>query len=97
MKTYRLISRIMATILLCFCFPSCISEVEEFFVQDGTIRLTSEITSTSRVTDQSLQSTRIVEGQQVGVTITGAASDHDNVAWVVGKNGSLSNTGSAVY
>jgi hypothetical protein len=97
MKTYRLISRIMATILLCFCFPSCISEVEEFFVQDGTIRLTSEITSTSRVTDQSLQSTQIVEGQQVGVTITGAASDHENVAWVVGKNGSLSNTGSAVY
>lgn len=97
MKTYRLISRIMATILLGCCFPSCISEVEEFFVQDGTIRLTSEITSTSRVTDQSLQSTRIAEGQQVSVTITGAASDHDNVAWVVGKNGSLSNTGSAVY
>ena len=97
MKTYRLISRIMATILLCFCFPSCISEVEEFFVQDGTIRLTSEITSTSRVTDQSLQSIQIVEGQQVGVTITGAASDHENVAWVVGKNGSLSNTGAAVY
>ena len=97
MKTYRLISRIMATILLCFCFPSCISDVEEFFVQDGTIRLTSEITSTSRVTDQSLQSIQIIEGQQVGVTITGAASDHENVAWVVGKNGSLSNTGSAVY
>ena len=97
MKTYRLICLFLATILLSFCFPSCISEVEEFFVQDGTIRLTSEITSTSRVTDQSLQSTWIVEGQQVGVTITGAASDHENVAWVVGKNGSLSNTGSAVY
>ena len=97
MNTYRLISLFMATILLNCCFLSCISGVEEFFVQDGTIRLTSEITSTSRVIDQTLQSTQIVEGQQVGVTITGAASEHENVAWVVAKNGSLSNTDTFVY
>ena len=97
MKTYRLISQFLVAILLSCCFPSCISEAEEFFVQDGTIRLASNIASTSRVTDQSLQSTQIVEGQQVGVTITGATPDHENVAWVVGKNGSLSNTGDAVY
>ncbi len=84
-------------ILLGCSFWACTSEIEEYFVQDGSIRLTSKISSTSRVTDQSLQSTQIVEGQQVGVTITEAESAHENVAWLVGKNGSLTNTGANVY
>ena len=97
MKTYRLVCLFLVDIILSYCCSACTTETEEFFVQDGSICLRSEIVSTSRVTDQSLQSTQIAEGQQVGVTITGAVSDHENIAWVVGKNGSLSNTGSAVY
>ena len=43
------------------------------------------------------QSEQIVEGQQVGVTITGATTSHNNVAWSVGENGALTNTGDKVY
>ena len=39
------------------------------------IKLTSEIMP-SRVTPLDYQSTRIVEGQQIGVTIAGAKSEH---------------------
>lgn len=97
MIKYRFISLLFVAILLGYISSACTSEIEEYFVQDGSIRLTSKISSTSRVTDQSLQSTEIVEGQQVGVTITEAESVHENVAWLVGKNGSLTNTGANVY
>lgn len=97
MIKYRFISQLFVAILLGCISSACTSEIEEYFVQDGSIRLTIEISSTSRVTDQSLQSTQIVEGQQVGVTITEAESAHENVAWLVGKNGSLTNTGANVY
>ena len=104
MKTYRLISRLMAAVLLSCCFFACSGEDEEVFEnnkdkdKDKTVvNLNSKIVPISGATDQGLQSTQIVEGQKVGVTITGAASVHKNVAWTVGKNGSLSNTGTAAY
>ena len=43
------------------------------------------------------QSEQIVSGQQVGVTISGAKSEHKNVAWTVGTDGALTNTDDAVY
>ena len=102
MKTYRLMSQFMAVILLNCCFFACSGEDEEVFdndkVKDKTVvNLNSKIVSISGATDQGLQSTQIVEGQKVGVTITGVAAVHKNVAWTVGKNGSLNNTGAAAY
>ena len=75
---------------------SC-SEDTDVLTQKSEIKLTSEITP-SRVTSLDYQSTQIVEGQQVGVTIAGAKTDdHNNVAWSVGENGALTNTGDKVY
>ena len=75
---------------------ACSNDAEEVFAQENEIRLTSEITP-SRVTSLDYQSTQIVEGQQIGVTITGVKSEHKNVAWNVGEEGELSNTGDPVY
>ena len=75
---------------------SCCNDSEDFQKPSDEIRLTSEIAPT-RVVSPDYQSTRIVEGQQVGVTITGAKSGHRNVAWHVGEGGVLSNTGEPVY
>ena len=58
--------------------------------------MTSEITP-SRVASLDYQSTQIVAGQKVGVTITGAKSGHNNIAWSVGDNGALNNTSTPVY
>lgn len=77
-------------------FSACNNEAEEMLAQESEIRLTSEITP-SRVTSLDYQSTQIVEGQQVGVTITGAKDEHNNIAWTAGVDGALSNTGEAVY
>ena len=74
---------------------SC-SDETEVLTQESEIKLTSEITP-SRVTSLDYQSTQIVAGQQVGVTITGATTSHNNVVWNVGENGALTNTGNAVY
>ncbi len=75
---------------------SCSNHTEEILTQEYEIKLTSEITP-SRVTSWDYQSTQIVEGQQVGVTITDAKSGHNNVAWTVGDTGLLTNTGNAIY
>ena len=75
---------------------SCSNDSEEFPERKSAIKLTSEISPT-RVTSLDYQSTQIVEGQQVGVTINGARDEHKNVAWSVGGNGSLINTGAPVY
>ena len=77
-------------------FTSCTNDAEEIFSLESEIKLTSEITP-SRVTSLDYQSTQIVEGQQVGVTITGAKSEHKNVPWAVGADGALTNGGDAVY
>ena len=74
---------------------SC-SEDTDVLTQESEIKLTSEITP-SRVTALEYQSTQIVAGQQVGVTIIGATTSHNNVVWNVGENGALINTGDKVY
>ena len=75
---------------------ACSNDAEEVLTQENEIKLTSEITP-SRVTSLNYQSTQIVEGQQIGVTITGAKSEHKNKAWAVGADGALTNTDDAVY
>ena len=77
-------------------FSACTNDAEEVLTQESEIKLTSEITP-SRVTSLDYQSTQIVEGQQIGVTITGAKSEHKNVAWTLGTDGALTNTDDAVY
>ena len=75
---------------------SCTNDTEEVLTQESEIKLTSKIIP-SRVTSLDYQSTQIVEGQQVGITITGAQNEHNNVAWNVGADGALTNTGSPAY
>lgn len=94
MKRTKLLG--LALVATMASFTACTNDAEEVLAQEREIRLTSEITP-SRVADPELQSTHIVSGRQVGVTITGATTDHNNVAWSVGNNGALTNTGDAVY
>ena len=94
MKRTKLLG--LALVAAMASFTACTNNAEEVLTQEKEIRLTSEITP-SRVADPELQSTQIVSGRQVGVTITGATTDHNNVAWSVGNNGALTNPGDAVY
>ena len=77
-------------------FSACTNDTEDILTQESEIKLTSEITP-SRVNSLNYQSTQIVQGQQVGVTIIGARTEHNNVAWIAGSNGILTNTGSTLY
>ena len=97
MKTFKIIGLAFMAALTGASFSACTSETEELLGQDTEIRLTSLITSPSRGTDLNQQATQIVVGQQVGVTITGAKSAHDNIAWTAGNNGTLTNTGEALF
>ena len=94
MKRTKLLG--LALVAAMASFTACTNNAEEVLTQEKEIRLTSEITP-SRVADPELQSTQIVSGRQVVVTITGATTDHNNVAWSVGNNGALTNPGDAVY
>ena len=96
MKSFKMIGLALMATLTGVSFSTCTSETEEVLGQDTEIRLTSEITP-SRVTSLNYQSTQIVANQQVGVTITGAKTTHNNVAWTAGADGALTNTGSALY
>ena len=75
---------------------ACTDNAGDVLAQESEIRLTSKITP-SRVTSLDYQSTQIVPGQEVGVTITGAKTTHKNVAWKVGEDGVLTNTGAPVF
>ena len=94
MKNYKLFG--WAFVASMMTFSACTNDAEEVLTQESEIKLTSEITA-SRVTSLDYQSTQIVKGQQVGVTITGAKSEHNNIAWSVGDDGALTNTGDAIY
>lgn len=83
----------MAAIL---SLSACNNDVKEIPTQENEIKLTSEIIPT-RVTSLDYQSTQIIEGQQVGVTITGGKTEHNNVAWIANKNGLLTNTEEPCY
>ena len=75
---------------------ACTDNAGDLLAGESEIRLTSEITP-SRVTSLDYQSTQIVPGQEVGITITGAKAAHKNVAWKVGEDGMLTNTGAPVF
>ena len=75
---------------------ACTDNAGDVLAGENEIRLTSEITP-SRVTSLDYQSTQIVPGQEVGITITGAKAAHKNVAWRVGEDGELTNTGDPVF
>lgn len=96
MKKTKLFGWAFVATMMGASFSACTNDAEEVLAQENEIMLTSEITP-SRVTNQELQSTQIVPGQKVGVTITGANAEHKNVAWTAGEDGVLTNTGDAVY
>ncbi|MBQ4161626.1 MAG: fimbrillin family protein, partial [Parabacteroides sp.] len=87
----------LSFVVILVIFFSCNTITEDLITKESEIRLTSSINPLTRTTDQNLQSTQIVAGQQVGVAITGAKSVHNNIAWTVGEDGSLTNTDDAVY
>ena len=95
MKTHKWFGWALAAIMTGASFTACTNETEEVFAQSNEIKLTSAITPASRVANQLLQSTQIVENQEVGVTFTGAKSDHNNVKWIAQEDGSLRNTNSS--
>lgn len=96
MKKYK--STIMAlwAVMACTSFMAC-SENEDSCSTSDLIQLTNRIYPAARVTALDRQSTRIAEGQQVGVTIEGAQRPHTNVAWTVGSDGQMVNSGDALY
>ena len=97
MKKTKLLG--LAFIATMASFTACTNDSEEVLAQESEIKLTSEITP-SRVADSELQSTQIVAGREVGVTITGAKNDEaetKNMLWTVNDNGSLNNEGTPVY
>ena len=94
MKRNKLL--VLALLVAMTSFSACTNDAEEVLTQENEIKLTSEITA-SRVASLDYQSTQIVKGQLVGVTITGAKSEHNNIAWSVGDNGVLTNTSTPVY
>lgn len=79
---------------------SCNSQLDDA-VGKSEIKLTSKLTNATevitRVNALDYQSTQIIEGQQVGITIIGAQSEHNNVAWTVASDGTLNNNALPVY
>lgn len=63
----------------------------------GEIKLTGSITPLTKATDLNQQTTQIATGQSVGVTITGAKSEHTNGIWKANGDGSLTNMGDILY
>lgn len=80
----------MAIVAMISSFFACSNDVDAL-LHENEIKLTSEIIP-SRVASLNYQSTQIVSGQKVGVTITGAKSEHANQAWTAGSNGELTNS-----
>ncbi len=76
------------SILALAALTACSNE-EDFSFNPNEIRLTSTVNSMTRINSFDVQSTQIESGQQVGVKIEGAESEHSNIAWTVGNNGEL--------
>lgn len=87
---------VFSIISIIICLSACSNHTESIPMQENEIRLTCKIIS-SRVVDPNLQSTQIVKGQKVGITIEGANREHQNIAWTVGDNGVLTNSGNKIY
>ena len=86
----------LALVAITASFSAC-SDLTEEMLKESEIKLTNEITPVSRVADLDYQSTQIVAEQEVGVTITGAKSEHNNIKWTTGTDGVLTNGGNPVY
>ena len=97
MKKNKWFGWAFVAIMIGASFSACTNETEEIFDQSNEIKLTSAITPASRVSNQDLQSTQIETNQEVGVTITGAKGDHNNVKWLAGEDRTLTNTGNPLY
>lgn len=76
---------------------ACSDSKEDNVITKSEIKLTSEIIPTSHATSSDYQPTQIPEGQQVGVTLFGAQSEHKNTPWIAGTNGELKNTSHTAY
>lgn len=96
MRKNKWFGRVLIATMMGASFSACNNTAEEMPTQKKEIKLTSEI-APSRVLNQDYQSTQIVKGQQVGVTIIGAKNPHANVAWTVGTDSRLTNEGETVY
>lgn len=81
--------------MACGVFVGC-NNNDDGVLQEMEIKLTSEIIPT-RVNSLNYQSTQVVQGQKIGVTIVNAKSVHNNVAWIAGNNGMLINTDAKLY
>ena len=91
MKKTKLFGWALVATMMGVSFSACSNDAEEVLAQESEIRLTSEITP-SRVASN-LQSDQIVEGQQIGVTITGFHDvTYSNKPWTADGNGGLSTT-----
>lgn len=89
-------NNILFATIMTLALASCQSE-EMFELDQHEIQLTSVVNPMSRGTSLTQQSTQIVSGQEVGVTIVGAKDAHTNVKWKVGEDGALTNTGNPIY
>lgn len=90
---------LLVSIAALFGFMGC--STDNFFPKEEEnqlipIQLTSRVITTRGI-DLQEQNSQIKENQVVGVTITGASSNHENVRWLADGNGVLTNQGASVY
>ena len=86
----------LLTAIISLALASCQSE-DSLEQNQSEIQLTSVIESMSRGTLLTQQSTQIVSGQEIGVTINDAKEPHNNVKWTAGADGQLTNSGTPLY
>lgn len=100
MKSINSLFQVLLILSMTWSLVSCNAQLDDI-AGESEIKLTSELTDAaevnSRVNVLDYQSTKIIEGQQVGVTITGAKSEHNNVAWTVASDGTLNNNATPIY
>ena len=94
MKNINSLFQVLLSLSLAWGLESCNAQLDDI-AGESEIKLTSKLTDTAEITSRvnalDYQSTKIIEGQQVGITITGAKSEHNNVAWTVASDGTLNN------
>lgn len=94
MKTIKTLSVIMLTAL----FAACSQDEAVTEVVQEQIQLTSGIDAFTRGTSLTEQSTSILNGQKVGVTIVGGSiATYSNQPWTAQSDGTLKNDGDAIY
>lgn len=100
MKSINSLFQVLLILSMAWSLVSCNAQLDDI-ASESEIKLTSKLTDAaevnSRVNALDYQSTKIIAGQQVGVTITGAKSEHNNVAWTVASDGTLNNNATPIY